>query len=127
MKLRIRGDSIRLRVTQSELETLKTVGEISDAIRFTEESKLVYRLLTTNDVPAPQASFTADTIVVRLPESTATDWATTDAVSVRADQKIGIGAELSILVEKDFACLAPREGEDDSDMFANPDAGSSNC
>jgi hypothetical protein len=27
---------------------------------------------------------------------------------------------LQILVEKDFACLTPRKGEDDGDAFPNP-------
>jgi hypothetical protein len=31
-------------------------------------------------------------------------------------------AELRIVVEKDFACLTAREGEDESDNFANPNA-----
>ncbi|HEY5568050.1 MAG TPA: hypothetical protein VIM81_12525 [Gammaproteobacteria bacterium] len=26
-------------------------------------------------------------------------------------------------IEKDFECLHPRAGEDDSDLFANPDKG----
>ncbi len=30
------------------------------------------------------------------------------------------GDSLKILVEKDFACLAPREGEDESDMYPHP-------
>jgi hypothetical protein len=34
---------------------------------------------------------------------------------------------LRILVEKDFACLAPREGEDESDMFPNPLSGKETC
>ena len=48
--------------------------------------------------------------------------------SLRMDQ-VGEGEQqhdngdvLSILVEKDFACLAPREGEDESDMFPHPGA-----
>jgi hypothetical protein len=34
---------------------------------------------------------------------------------------------LKILVEKDFACLAPREGEDESDMFPHPKAATDGC
>ena len=34
------------------------------------------------------------------------------------------GDSLKILVEKDFACLVAREGEDESDMFPHPAAGS---
>jgi hypothetical protein len=32
------------------------------------------------------------------------------------------GADLNITLEKDFACLAPRAGEDESDNFPHPDA-----
>ena len=41
-------------------------------------------------------------------------------MSLRASQPTGKSEDLQILVEKDFACLAPREGEDDSDAFAHP-------
>ncbi len=37
------------------------------------------------------------------------------------------GSHLSILVEKDFACLAPREDEDETDMYPHPLAGKESC
>ena len=49
------------------------------------------------------------------------------ATPLPGEQVLDDGAKLAILVEKDFACLAPREGEDESDMFPHPDAGSSAC
>ena len=44
-------------------------------------------------------------------------------VSISAEQNLDGGGHLTILIEKDFACLAPRDGEDESDMFPNPTQG----
>ncbi len=52
-------------------------------------------------------------------------WATTNQVSIRGEQQLEDGSTLGILVEKDFQCLTEREDEDESDMFPNPQAGSS--
>lgn len=127
MKLRIRGNSIRLRVTQTELETIQKDGEVRDTVRFTEDSALTYRLQSSADIGAPVASFDPDGIVVGLPLATVANWAATDAVSIASEQEIQPGQSLSILVEKDFACLQPRPGEDESDMFAHPEEGRSEC
>ena len=40
-------------------------------------------------------------------------------MSLRGEQSLGDGT-LSLLIEKDFKCLTPREGEDEYDGFANP-------
>jgi hypothetical protein len=47
-------------------------------------------------------------------------WASTEQVSIAADESLDGGDFLKILVEKDFACLAPRDGEDEADMFPHP-------
>jgi hypothetical protein len=54
-------------------------------------------------------------------------WAASEQVSIEGEQTLDDGEKLSILVEKDFACLAPRPGEDESDMYANPDVDSAEC
>jgi hypothetical protein len=127
MKIRIQGNSIRLRVTQPELAEMKSTNVVSDAISFGGQSAVTYRLLATQDVSSPEASFDAQMFEVRLPQSTFNQWADSNEISIHGAQNIGGGDELSILVEKDFACLQPREGEDQSEMFANPDAGKVEC
>jgi hypothetical protein len=52
-------------------------------------------------------------------------WAASELVSIDGEQGLDDGSVLRILVEKDFACLAPRAGEDESDMFPHP--GSEPC
>ena len=57
---------------------------------------------------------------MRLPETSVLAWAMTEQVSIRGEQPLVEGEKLAILIEKNFACLAPREGEDESDMYLHP-------
>ena len=121
MKLRIRGNTLRLRVSKSELEQISTHGFVEDAISFAPASRLVYRLEVAADGPFA-AELTPDRIRVRVPEAAVRRWERDDQVSMPAEQAVGSGVVLAILVEKDFECVNPRAGED-SDLFANPDKG----
>ena len=51
----------------------------------------------------------------------------TEQVAIAGEQRLDDGALLTLLVEKDFACLAPRPGEDESDMFPHPEADAGRC
>ena len=118
MKLRIRGDSLRLRLTQGEVRSLRETGSVVQTTRFGPGNTLTYALVTE---PRGEivARFDAGRIEVALPLTAATAWADGDEVGLRMDQTFENG-ELSILVEKDFQCLAPRSGEDDDDAFPHP-------
>ena len=127
MKLRVQGNSIRMRITQPELARMEADGEIGDAINFSPDRKLDYRLSTNDDAAALHVEFTTGAIVISVPRDTFEQWAGSDEISIRGEQAIAADQTLSILVEKDFACLTHREGEDDSDKFPNPDAGERTC
>jgi hypothetical protein len=126
MKLRIRGDSLRLRLKRSEVEQLAAGNSVVETTRF-PGAEFCYRLdVVDGDVCA--ASFDAGTLTVQLPSDAVRNWASGNEVSIHAEQSLARNT-LSILVEKDFACLAPgdhREHEDDADTFPHPDAGSGN-
>jgi hypothetical protein len=124
MKLRIRGDSLRLRLSQAELTRLHETGEVGDRIGFGDRS-LDYALVRA-DIDAPRARFDGDRIEVALPHAIARIWIESDQVGIEAEQASPTGT-LRLLIEKDFKCLAPRPGEDDSDAFPNPDAGTGSC
>ena len=53
-----------------------------------------------------------------MPEHEAQEWASGDVVGMETEED----AEVRILIEKDFACVKPREGEDESDMIEHPTA-----
>ena len=68
------------------------------------------------------AEFSDGRIEVSLPSAIATDWASDETeVSIHGENKIA-GGVLVLLIEKDFECLDPREGEDQSNRFVNPKA-----
>jgi hypothetical protein len=122
MKLRIRGNSIRIRVSQGELRELVERGTVRETVEFGHGVALTYALESDAAARAPVARYARNVIAVVLPAATARQWADTDQVSIEAEQAISGDEALRILVEKDFACLQPRPHEDDSDMFPNPEA-----
>ena len=119
MKLRIRGNSLRIRVSQTELEQISRDGAAFDVIHFDAATRLEYGIEVTPERPLA-AMFTGASIRVTVPASEIERWQAPDEVSISGEQALASGGALKILIEKDFTCLAPREGEDDSDLFPNP-------
>jgi len=113
MKLRIQGDSIRLRLTQIEVAAIGR-GEL-----VAETTCLPTPFVYVLDVGGDKVSalYSKDSLCVTLPENIALRWATTNEISIR-----GCEGKVDILVEKDFECLDPRPGERDADVFPNPKA-----
>jgi hypothetical protein len=121
MKLRIKGDSIRLRLSQSEVNRFAESGEVQDTIRFSPTSTLTYRLCMDSEVTALTTTFARDCITIRVPIAIGTTWATTDRVGMEHSAPTGIDdGHLRILIEKDFQCLTVRPGEDESDNYPHP-------
>ena len=122
MKLRIRDNSVRLRLTRGEVETLRQEGLVSARTGFPGGRDFQY-VLESSPASVSLGAFLSDNVLtVRLPEMTVLAWAATDQVSIEGEQLLNDGGKTTILVEKDFVCLAPREGEDESDMFPHPQA-----
>jgi Family of unknown function (DUF7009) len=120
MKLRVRGNSIRLRLSQADLASLLASGAVEERLAFPSGQSLSYRLESGAESAAAELSDRG--IVVRFPAEALRRWAQPDKVSLQAEQPLGGGDSLQLLVEKDFKCLNPREAEDDADLFPNPGA-----
>ncbi len=120
MKLRIRSNSVRFRLTQGEVQQFAESGRIEASIDFGGKAsdRLGYELAMTEETIV-RASFAVRRITVLIPENEARSWAQSSQVGIEATQQIDEGKTLQILVEKDFACLEPRS-EDDLDTFPNP-------
>ena len=113
MKLRIRGNSLRLRLTQSEVAALRDQGSVEETVHFSPTSKLVYAIERSGGGEIG-ARFEDGRILVQVPESIALEWCNTDRVGFD-----GVAGEVKVLVEKDWQCLAPRD-EDESDAYPHP-------
>lgn len=127
MKLRIKNNSVRLRLTRSEVDALRDSGLAASKIDFPGGRTLRYQIESSPASVSPAAFFSDKAVTVRLPEAAVLAWATTEQVSLQGEQLLDDGAMLKILVEKDFACLTKREGEDESDLHPHPDADASSC
>ena len=122
MKLRIRDNSIRLRLTRGEVDQLRDEGVVKAVTSFPGGREFRYEVESSPASVNPGAFLSDNKITVRLPESAVGAWEASEQVSVTGEQQHENGELLSILVEKDFSCLAPREGEDESDMYPHPAA-----
>lgn len=127
MKLRIRNNSVRLRLTRGEVDSLRAEGLVSARIGFPGGHSLSYLVESSPASVKPAAFFSDNVVTVRLPETAVLAWATSEQVSIDGDLLLDDGDTLHILVEKDFACLAPREDEDESDMYPHPNADGEGC
>lgn len=125
MKLRLKGNSIRLRLDRKDLATLLESGRVEDALRFGpgDESAFIFAV-AAGDAPrgAPSASYRDGKLTVSLDRRDAEEWAGGDRVGFEHVQQTD-GGPVRILIEKDFACLdRPAGHDDDAHAFPNPSA-----
>ncbi len=137
MKLRIKGNSLRLRLTRAEVARIAAGQVVEEIIKFGSLShqQLIYRLETSHNASDVTARFADGRIVVVLPFAETLRWATNDAqIGISAEQPLNAvetpdtetqitGEVLKLLIEKDFACLKGDDNqreEDDEDAFPNP-------
>jgi len=120
MKLRIKGNSMRLRVSPSEMNRLLSDGRIEEIIHFGPEpdAKLTYALEQSASKEGITVSSRPHEVVVVLSTENARSWAEGEQVGIYGVIDVGSGEQLTVVVEKDFACLDRKEGNEDT--FANP-------
>ncbi len=123
MKLRIKGNSLRLRVSRSELAQFVQSGRIEETIHFSAEkdARLTYALEHAPSAHQISLRCRPQEVVVVLSTEAARRWAEDDQVGVAGNLENGSG-ELALLIEKDFACL-DGSSADNEDTFPNPNHG----
>ena len=121
MKLRIRGNSIRLRLTQTEIVQFANTGRVEETVEFGfPQTALSYQLCTTFDTETIRAKFEDNCLYISVPKRDAEIWINSEEDGIEAGQPLGDNKYLRILLEKDFACLTDRADEDETDAFPNP-------
>jgi hypothetical protein len=130
MKLRIKGNSLRLRVTKPELARLVAGDKVEETIQFgaAPDEKLTYVLqvghpptvITEDPI---HALFRLNQVRVTLSPAAVRRWRTPDQVGLENLQPVGDGETLHVLVEKDFACIDGPVGSEDPDAFPHPTVG----
>jgi hypothetical protein len=108
MKLRLQGNSLRLRLTRSEVARLRDHGTVEEAAAF-KSGNLTYRVQCRTASEPLHADFSGGAITVFIPTDTVRTWTDGNEVGLYAQD----GA-LRIAVEKDFRCLTRAEEEPDA-------------
>ncbi|MGA3027136.1 MAG: hypothetical protein ABSF98_20445 [Bryobacteraceae bacterium] len=118
MKIRIKGNTIRFRLTQPEVVRLRGGASLRDSTEFGPAQLLTWVLQPAPAVSAIEASFRDATISVRLPDGDVRSWADTDTVGL-----YGQSGALEVAVEKDFRCLSRAGSAEEAGAFPNPHEG----
>jgi hypothetical protein len=117
MKIRIKGNSVRLRLTRSEITAFGTQALIEEKTVI-GNNIFLYQLKSfeENDM---KAEFDNNTLSVLMPKEWKEEWIHTERVGFEANMPLPNGESLYLLVEKDFVCL-DQTTEDQSDNYPNP-------
>jgi hypothetical protein len=112
MKIRIKDNSIRFRLTQSEVTELGENGIISSFTEFVDRP-FIYAVEKTNDQDL-SAVFIENKMVMKIPAEMVEELVKTDKVGFN-----GQTGKVQLLIEKDFVCI-DNTIEDQSDNYPNP-------
>lgn len=112
MKIRIKGNSLRYRLSMSDVARFVQEGYIEESVDF-GGARLTYALQKANEASF-RAEFINSRICVFMPAAQADEWGKTDRVGFDSTTD-----GLYILIEKDFKCL-DNVSEDQSDNYPNP-------
>ena len=118
MKIRMNGNSVRLRLTQSDVRNLGREGYVQEETHF-GSSTFCYRLQQSNTINDLSAGFSSGKITVYIPADFVQTLESTDRIGYDAYHPIGENKTLLLLVEKDFKCV-DHTLEDQTDMYLNP-------
>ena len=123
MKLRIKGNSLRFRVSPSEVARLLDTGRIEETIYLApdQDARSTYALEHTSQAPAMSVRYMPQQVTVIVSSGAARRWAEGHDVGIYGETP-AVGGSLQLAVEKDFACL-DQDGAENSDTFPNPKQG----
>ena len=112
MKLRIKSDSLRYRLTRSDVDKLSKEGYLENQINFAG-NPLIYAVQLT-DGGVLTSSYIDNKITLSMARKMIAELLNTDKVGFSND-----AGGLHLLIEKDFTCL-DNVNEDQSDNYPNP-------
>jgi hypothetical protein len=124
MKLRIKGNSLRLRVSRSELARFRHGERVEETIHFSAapNAHLTYALQSASQSVPVRVQYEPQNVTIFVSEEQAGLWEKETEVGVYTSIDLGEAGSLEVIIEKDFACLDRRD-EENADSFANPHAG----
>jgi hypothetical protein len=119
VKLKLHGNSIRLRLTRSEVARFGACGRLEEVFEYgpSPDQQLIYGI----------ESVKSDSIGIRvgqnaifalIPAALAHEWAASDRVGVWGEVNHPDGRRVDVLIEKEFRRI--HGGKSDPDLYPNP-------
>ena len=118
MKIRIKGNSVRYRLTRKDVAALTNTGMIEESTQF-GMGTFYYALKAKENIETLEADFTGNRITLYVSQSFVSGWENNAIVGCDAQLQLSATDSLYLLLEKDFACLDETH-EDQRDMYENP-------
>jgi hypothetical protein len=118
MKIRIKDNSIRFRLTKSEVKKLCTEGYLQSTTEL-NTATLTYAIQVQENMQSLNADFVNNKITLLFPSAEAAVWNDSDRITYENTVILNSGNSLKLLLEKDFICL-DHTHEDQSDNYENP-------
>lgn len=123
MKLRLRGNSIRLRLNRREVAELASGAVLTDRVDFPGDRALSY-ILEASAQASPQATFCDSAIRVCASKTAVEEWAAGNSIGIYFELPAN-GTVLKVAIEKDLECIDGPLDERDPEAF--PRASQKNC
>lgn len=118
MKIRIKGNSIRIRLSKSEVALFAKEGYLEEKTDFGNNT-LSYAV-KSREGETMSAQLNDNAITLMVPQHLLQQWASTNLVSLEYNLPVNNENNLYLLLEKDFKCIDAVVTEDQSDYFENP-------
>lgn len=120
MKLRLKGNSIRVRLDRRDIERLVDAGRVDDGIRFGPARAFSYAVeMGPAPRERPSASYNDGCLTIRIDPADAEAWLSSDRIGFDHQQPVE-GGVVRVLLEKDLACIDRPPGEEADDAYAFP-------
>ncbi len=119
MKIRIKANSVRLRLTKPDIDNFGQDGYLEEKTEF-PASTFTYAIQKLFDGTTLDASFTDQKLTVFVPHKIQEEWISTDKVGFSHELPLGENKSLFLLIEKDYKCTDGEATEDQSDYFDHP-------
>jgi hypothetical protein len=120
MKFRFHDNSVRVRLTRSEVQQLAHAESVESCV-YLAPVPLRFALVASKDCKSPVIQFQDGLLSINIPLTSAINLAATDQIGIDAEVKTAGWTPVQLLIEKDFKCLHG-VSEDQEDCFTNPHA-----
>ncbi len=119
MKIRIKENTVRLRLSKPDIDRFGKDGYLEEKTEF-PGSTFTYAIQKLFDGKNLDASFTDKKLTLFVPHKIQEEWISTDVTGLSHQLPVGENKTLFLLIEKDFQCIDGAATEDQTEYFNNP-------